>query len=201
VTITFVRHGKTEWNDAKRFQGQSDIPLSDAGRAQARALADSLALVPFTRAYASDLDRALATARTIARPHDVAVVPDSRLREFNFGAWEGLTWAQIVERWPELAKQPYTAARLYHPFGGESFDTVVARVRSFLDDVMQHDDEHVLVVLHAGTLHAAIEALAPSDLPAEPLAFSTASVTRVAMEAGRARLMTLNDVSHLTPTP
>lgn len=156
--------------------------------------------MPFSRAYASDLGRALETARTIAGPHDLVVEPDPRLREFNFGAWEGLTWAQIIERWPDLARQPYTAASLYHPVDGETFDRVVARVRAFLDDLKTRDDEHVLVVLHAGALHAAIEALAPRGLPEDPLSFSTASITRVAMEPGGARLITLNDASHLYPS-
>jgi len=177
------------------------VPLSDAGRAQARALSDALALVPFTRAYASDLSRALDTARAIARPHGLAVASDPRLREFNFGDWEGLTWTHILERWPELAAQPYTEARLYHPRGGEAFDDVVARATAFLHDLRVLEDERVLVVTHAGILHAIVEAFGPAlrGLPDHPLVFATASITRVAMEAGGPRLITLNDVDHLNP--
>jgi broad specificity phosphatase PhoE len=143
------------------------------------------------------------TARTIARPHGLDVVPDARLREFDFGEWEGLTWTQIVERWPELAVQPYTEAQLYHPNGGESFDAVVARARSFLDDVQRLTDANVLVVTHAGALHALIEALGPNlrGRPSEPIVFTTASITRVAMEPDGPRLITLDNVDHLHPAP
>lgn len=143
------------------------------------------------------------TARTIARPHGLAVVPDLRLREFDFGEWEGLTWAQIVERWPELGDQSYAQARLYHPTGGESFEAVVERVRSFLNDVRTLTDANVLVVTHAGALHAFIEAFGPNlrGRPSEPIVFTTASITRVAMEPGGPRLITLDNVDHLYPAP
>ncbi len=177
------------------------MPLSDTGRAQARALSDALALVPFTRAYASDLSRALETAHAIARPHGLVVASDPRLREFDFGAWEGLTWAQILERWPELAEQPYTDARLYHPHEGEAFGDVVARAGAFLHDLRGLPEDRLLVVTHAGVLHAIVEALGPAlrGRPAHPIVFATASITRVAMEAGGPRLITLNDVDHLHP--
>ena len=173
------------------------MPLSDVGRAQARALAEALALTVFTRAYASDLERAVETAEAIAVPHGIGVRTDVRLREFDFGAWEGLTWAEIVVRWPEQKDHHYTSARMYHPVGGETFDAVVERVRSFFRELTGAPNERILIVAHAGALHAVIEAL--GILPPAPISFSTASITRVAMDAGKARLISLNDVSHLDP--
>jgi alpha-ribazole phosphatase len=123
------------------------------------------------------------------------------LREFDFGEWEGLTWAQIVERWPELADRSYADAKLYHPEGGESFDDVVARAASFLHDVSERADPQVLIVTHAGVLHAMIEAFGPSlqGRGTAPIVFATASITRIAMEPEGARLISLNDVDHLNP--
>lgn len=204
MELILVRHGATEWNASHRFQGRTDVPLSDVGRAQALALAQALCNMPFTHAYASDLVRALETARAIAAPHDLRVVPDARLCEFDFGAWEGLTWAQIVEREPELGLRMPTQARLYAPSGGESFDHVVARVRSFFDEVVHGLDlrAYVLIVMHAGTLHAAIEVLRPQGLDPLGISFAPASITRIAvdgiaMEEGHSRIITLNDVDHI----
>ena len=196
-----MRHGQTEWNASRRYQGRSDIPLSDEGRAQAQALSRGLASHVFDAVYASDLIRAIETARIIAAPHGLNVQSDPRIREFDFGAWEGLTWPEIVERWPAFADQGATAAKFYQPEGGERFEDVCVRVEQFLDDLRRTNHEHVLVVTHAGVLHAVLEVLGSSiqDRPGDGLSvsFSQASVTRIAMDGEQARIITLNDVSHL----
>ncbi len=200
-----MRHGETEWNATRRYQGRSDIPLSREGRAQAQALSTALRDHQFDAVYASDLRRAIETSRVIAEAHGLDVQTDPRIREFDFGEWEGLTWAEIIERWPQFAEQGATAAKLYHPEGGERFEDVCARVQSFLDDLGRTSYEHVLVVTHAGVLHAVLDVLgsAIQDLPGDGLSvsFSQASVTRIAMTPEQVRLITLNDVSHLSPAP
>ena len=177
--------------------------MSDRGREQALALASALAPQRFTHAYASDLMRARETAGIIAAAQPpLTVTPEQRLREFDFGRWEGLTWAQIVERWPELLEREPTQARLYEPPGGERFEAVVARVGAFLSDARAlGDDANVLAVGHAGTLHAALAALRPGGVDPLGVVFSTASFTRIAMEGEHARIITLNDVHHLDSTP
>lgn len=198
MELFLVRHGETAWNAERRFQGQSDVPLSPRGHTQASAIAAALANMPFARAYSSDLDRARATAHAIVADRGLTVETDARLREFDFGAWEGLTWAQIVARWPELDDQLPTRARFYEPTDGERFEHVVARVRSFLDELRAREAlGNVLIVTHAGALHAALEVLAPEGFDPLATVFSTASITRIAMEGDRARIITLNDVNHL----
>lgn len=158
----------------------------------------------FDAIYASDLKRAWQTAEMIARPQHLSVQRDARLREFDFGAWEGLTWAEIVARWPEFADQGGTVAKSYTPEGGETFAAVCARVAAFLADVRATSFERVLVVTHAGVLHAVLDVLgaAIDDRAGDhlALAFSQASITTIAMEGEQARLITLNDVSHLNTT-
>jgi broad specificity phosphatase PhoE len=150
------------------------------------------------------LQRAIETARVIAQPHGLEVKIDPRIREFDFGEWEGLTWQQIVERWPEFREQGATAAKLYQPEGGETFDAVCVRVESFLNDLRRTSYENVLVVTHAGVLHAVLDVLgeAIQDRPGDGLSvsFSQASVTRITMVGEQVRLITLNDVSHLSST-
>jgi broad specificity phosphatase PhoE len=140
--------------------------------------------------------RALETARVIAEPHALDVASDDRLREFAFGEWEGLTWPQIVANRPHLAEAGATAAADYAPEGGETFAQVAARLRSFFDELRARSDAHVVLVTHAGPLHAALTVL---DVAADAAgaAFSPAGVTRIAMEPAGARLISLNDVRHL----
>ena len=195
-----MRHGRTAWNASKRFQGHSDVPLSDEGHAQARALARVLRGERFDRAYASDLKRAIETAETILSGAAARLEVDARLREFDFGTWEGLTWDEIVERFPSRAHDVPTDARAYHPDGGESFGDVEARVASFLAELEGLPAARVLVATHAGVLHAAMSVLAPrldDDQRALKVVFSPAGITRVTMDEGHARLITVNDVSHL----
>jgi broad specificity phosphatase PhoE len=155
----------------------------------------------FDAIYASDLSRALETARIVAEPHGLVVIADSRLREFNFGQWEGLTWDEIVSTRPHLADSELTAASLYAPDGGETFETVCERIRPFFDELRANPVEHAAIVMHAGPLHAALAVLGLSDEPVDVARtgrrFEAASLTRIAMEQGGSRLITLSDVRHL----
>ena len=102
--IILARHGETDWNSGRRVQGHTDIPLNAAGVDQARALAEQLAGEPLTAVFSSDLSRALDTARAVADVHGLEVTVDPRLREKNFGTWEGLTDVEIAERFPEARR-------------------------------------------------------------------------------------------------
>lgn len=197
--LTFVRHGATDWNRDRRFQGQSDIPLNAEGRAQAGALARALQRETFDYAVSSDLARALQTAQAIRGA--LPVVPDPRWREFAFGEWEGLTWEEIAQRWPDIAAQGVTVAKAYAPPGGETFETVRARVGNALDELSASGHKHVLIVTHAGPLHAMLQHVFSDreSLMQEMLGirFTPASITRIAIEDGEPELLGLNDVAHL----
>lgn len=200
IRFTFVRHGSTEWNALRRFQGQSDIPLDANGRAQAKALAALLRNEQFDIAISSDLSRAYETARIIRG--ELPVEQDPRWREFAFGEWEGLTWDEIAQRWPDLAQHSVAAAKYYTPVGGESFDEVRARVRAAIADVRARGYAHALIITHAGPLHAMLHSFFSEREAemAEALAvrFSPASVTRIDVdEGGRAGLVSLNETAHL----
>jgi broad specificity phosphatase PhoE len=155
LELICVRHGRTAWNAVRRFQGRTDIPLDDEGRAQARALAAHLGRERFDVALASDLVRAAATAAAIGAACGVPIEAEPRLREMNFGVWEGLTWDEIVARTPELAGRP-TSPRSQVPAGGESFGDVCARIRPVLDGLAGRlpSDGRALIVSHAGIMHA-----------------------------------------------
>ncbi|MGZ5847387.1 MAG: histidine phosphatase family protein, partial [Ramlibacter sp.] len=101
--IIAVRHGETSWNADARIQGQRDIGLNDTGRWQARRVGQALADEPITAVYSSDLERAQATAQSISDVKGVPVIPHEGLRERSFGMFEGKTFDEIHQAWPEHA--------------------------------------------------------------------------------------------------
>ena len=201
VELLLVRHGLTAWNSSGRFQGRSDIPLSPAGAAQARAVADALADVPIDAAYASDLVRAESTATAILAERAIPLRLDARLREFDFGAWEGLTWSEIVANFPGESGSQRTSARDYRPQGGETFDDVRRRVRAWLSELAPYDHRRILVVAHAGTLHALVAELVGDGYDPSQLRFSHASISRIEYSEGSGRILTLDESAHLQSPP
>jgi broad specificity phosphatase PhoE len=200
-----IRHGPTDWNAEGRFQGQTDVPLSEGGRRDARAIATALRDDRVRIIYSSELSRAVETAKIIAAQSGAAVITDARLREFDFGRWEGLTWRQILEQNAELRNQLPTAARYYTPAGGESFPAVCRRAQSFLDDLtaQSRDDGVTAVVTHAGVLHAmlAVLQLNGSESFEQTLSFTPGSITRIEIGNGTAQIISLNEVRHLKRVP
>ncbi|MFT3921219.1 MAG: histidine phosphatase family protein [Myxococcales bacterium] len=156
VRITFVRHGESLSNHAQRWQGQGDSPLSELGRKQARALGQRLAGRRFDRVVASDLARAVDTARATG----FAFEQERALREFDVGVWEGLTRDEVATRYPEEIARLKAGEDL--PLGGgESFatfslrvDAALARLRDALEP-----GQHALVVCHGGVIGAALSGL------------------------------------------
>jgi broad specificity phosphatase PhoE len=153
TTLLLARHGETDWNRDGRWQGHADTALNALGREQARELAESLAGEPLAAVYASDLSRARETAEIVARARGLPVVIDERLREINFGAWEGLTTPEVEERFPE-AVEAWRMNDGFHEFtGGETYDVMGARVVAALEEIARaHPGEQVLVVLHGGPI-------------------------------------------------
>lgn len=139
------------------------------------------------------------TARAIRG--NAPVQADERWREFAFGQWEGLTWEEIAARWPVVDEHGHTAAERYTPPGGETFDTVCVRVAAALDELRATGASCILVVTHAGPLHAMLHTLF-GDRQAEMqevlgVRFSPASITRVALGDDAPEILALNEVSHL----
>ncbi|HEY1882720.1 MAG TPA: histidine phosphatase family protein [Candidatus Cybelea sp.] len=201
MLLTLIRHGPTEWNASRRFQGRTNVPLSPTGRAHALAAADALKSKRIDRIYSSDLQRAFETAQIVGEPHDAEILTDERLREFDFGAWEGLTWVEIVARNPHLYGLGSTAAKHYTPEGGESFEDVCVRVGSFLDDLGAQRLERAVVVTHAGPLHAMFTVLKLSESAAGgehlSLSFAPGSISQLRVEGGEAKILRVNDRRHI----
>lgn len=154
TTLILARHGETDWNRDGRWQGHADVDLNGTGREQARALAAELGDAPIEAVYASDLRRARETAVVLADAKGLPVQVDPRLREIDVGDWQGLTTAEIHERWPDHAGAwPPDDGK---PFpGGETYEAMGERVVEALAEIARHHpDREVLVVLHGGPIRA-----------------------------------------------
>jgi len=197
--LLLIRHGETEWNQSGRYQGQTDVPLSEVGLAQAQALARRLAGETLHAVYTSDLSRARQTAEAIAAPHGLAVRPDPRLRELDFGQWEGLTYAQVLERDPEARAFWDSGDPSAKPPGGESREQMLERVRLVLADLARHEDGQTLAVVgHGGSLKLLL-CLALGMAPTRywQLRLDNASLSELSLYEKGAILSSLNDFQHL----
>jgi broad specificity phosphatase PhoE len=175
------------------------VELSELGRRQANAIADRLRTELVEHIYTSDLQRARETAEIIAAAHGLAITPDSRLREFRFGSWEGLTWPEIAASDPKL-NDATDIIGAYAPPGGETIADVMERWKRFQADLVRAGHRRVVVVTHAGMLHAAIRATRPlgaEAVTAGRFRFTPASLTRVRIHADGSTVTALNDSRHL----
>jgi probable phosphoglycerate mutase len=154
--IIAIRHGETAWNVDSRIQGQLDVGLNDKGRQQARRVGEALASEPITAVYSSDLGRAHETAQSIAEAAGIPVVPEEGLRERGFGMFEGKTFDEIHQTWPEHAQNWRRRIPEWKPpEGGESLLELRERVtRTMTELAARHPGEQIVVVAHGGVLDA-----------------------------------------------
>ena len=147
--ILLVRHAVAEGNG--RFQGHTDVPLAPAAGPQLRVLVRKISRYPVQAIYSSDLQRAHATAKAVARRFGTEVILRPGLREIHFGRWEGLSWRQIVRRFPRLSRLWLTRFPRYPIPGAERFDAFKKRVTRELDEIVSaNTGSCVAIVTHAG---------------------------------------------------
>ena len=157
--LWLVRHGVTAWNAEKRLCGKSDIPLSTEGQVQADWIAQQLQAMPLSTIYTSDLIRAKQTAECIARQYRSAipVIPTPTWREMSFGDWEGLTYAQVAQQFPQYLSF-FTHPMRCTPPNGESFSALVQRVSNafmlLAKTVASNTTGDIVLVSHNGSLRA-----------------------------------------------
>ncbi|MFF0742611.1 bifunctional RNase H/acid phosphatase [Streptomyces sp. NPDC004111] len=203
ATLVLLRHGETPLTPEKRFSGSggSDPMLSAVGRKQAEAVADALAARGTVQAIVSSpLLRCRETADAVARRLGLPVQVEEDLRETDFGAWEGLTFAEVKQRHPEDLDDWLDSPDAAPTGGGESFAEVAVRVAAARDRLTEkYAGRTVLVVTHV----TPVKTLVRLALGAPPQALfrmelSAASLSAVAYYAdGNASVRLLNDTSHL----
>jgi len=199
VTL-LLRHGQTPMSVQKRYAGRSDVPLTDTGMAQAAAAAKRLASAGIDAIVASPLRRTMQTAGEVAAVTGLPVAAEDGFRETDFGAWEGLTFAEVRERWPS-EMTAWLADPEVAPPGGESFAEVSERVTAALDRVLAgRTGQRILVVSHV----TPIKTLVAAALLAPPAALyrmhlDVAALSEIDWYAdGPAVLRSYNDTAHLS---
>lgn len=151
--VIFIRHGQTFWNKEKKYQGHTDISLNEIGFKQAKLVGKRLAGEKINAIYCSDLLRACQTAECIAQHHALPIIRKKELREINFGVWEGLTYHEIMETWPQILSTMYSQPGKTCPPQGENYDRVRRRVIKVLQQcIAKHQNETIAIVSHGGTM-------------------------------------------------
>ena len=151
TTILIVRHGETLWNKERRLQGQKDIPLSETGILQAKALQDTIKRHKITKIYTSKLSRAIKTAEIITNHLDLPMKKLKTLNEISYGQWEG----KLREEYKEELKRLNIPYHLYTPKNGEPNNRFKKRViSSFRKIVNKNQGETILIVAHGAVIQA-----------------------------------------------
>lgn len=203
TTLVLLRHGETPLTPQKRFSGSggNDPELSEAGRRQAKAVADALAARGTVQAIvASPLRRCQETAAYVASRLGLEVRTEAGLRETDFGAWEGMTFAEVKERHPADLDAWLADAKVKPTGGGESFAQVAKRVAVARDKVLaRYAGRTVLVVSHVTPIKSIVRlALGAPPEALFRMELSAASLSAVAYYAdGNTSVRLLNDTAHL----
>ncbi len=190
TTLLIVRHGQTDWNVQKRIQGHTDIPLNDTGKSEALTLAEKLQTTRFVACYSSDLSRAFETATILARPHALPVQSDTRLRERQFGPWEG------------RLRDDLFACPLPERGGVENSQDLHQRVFHCFDELaMQHAGESVLIVSHGGLMLSILLQIGGFECPIELLKSRNTATIQLEHSGGRWSLKDVQGITFATGEP
>ena len=162
TTLYLIRHGRTDWNEEGRYQGQCDPPLNALGQQQAQEAAAALGDVPWTALYSSDLARAQQTAQVLSDLINAPVQLDPRLREIDVGQWAGKPFHIIRSRAPELYAQWRTVPEQVRPGGGESLHELAARLVEALDEIAAAHPDGTTAIFSHGAAIATIRCLVAS---------------------------------------
>lgn len=197
--LTLIRHGLTEWNKRGKFQGHSDIELSEEGEQQAEALRIRLAKLErdglaLDWVVSSPLKRAYRTAELALPGREIGC--DERLKELNFGAFEGRTLAQNreAEAWNTWYRDPFK----HQTPGGESYEALRLRVVDWLESL---PEGHTAAFTHSGTIQMLISHILGVEHPRwrKRIVLRHTSLTRVLCQGGELVIERVNDAQHLAP--
>ena len=199
IRLYVVRHGATVWNKETRYQGQTDIPLSEEGEEQAERIAGRFTCEPITAVYSSPLMRALDTARVIARPHGLEVGLLPGMLEIGFGDWEGKEYTHVREQYSEKLRN-WIQDPLKHGIpNGESLPALKERVEGALDKILsEHKEGHVVLVGHSGSIRMLFCSLLKMNLSAfwRIMQFN-GGVNRIEFRNSIPTVFSMNDTAHM----
>ncbi len=154
TTLYIVRHGQTDWNVQGKLQGHADIPLNNAGRAEAAGLGERIGNIDFDICFSSDLQRAIETAEILSATHPVVIKSVPLLRERNYGSWEGRLFSELLE----YEKEGHPLLNI------ESDEEIQKRIFPLLNEIVNnHPGATVLIVTHGSVLRSLLAHLLNID--------------------------------------
>ena len=200
TTVLLIRHGETEWNILGKFQGSTDIPLSQEGIRQAHMLKNRLN-GDFDYVYASPLKRAYETAQTISEGTDKTITIAEGIREINFGKWEGLTLKGIAEKYPDVFKS-WRTDKEEGKFCGGDMSTLNASIRArncIMEIVKEHKGKKIAIVAHGGIIKAGLIGIFGWDMSMyHKIALGNTCINTVTFNDDlKPAIVGLNDTNHL----
>lgn len=197
--VVAIRHGETDWNAGARLQGQIDIALNQVGRAQVARLAQALRDEGLSAVFSSDLERAADTARAFAEPLGLPLVLDASLRERAFGHFEGKTYDEIAQHWPQGAQRWRSRDPDFAPEGGETLAGFQARSVVAAERIATaHAGSCIALVTHGGVLDALYRAAVRIPIGApRTWQLGNASINRLLHTAQGFALVGWDDRRHL----
>jgi broad specificity phosphatase PhoE len=205
TTFYLIRHGETDWNLHGRWQGHTDIPLNEDGRAQARRLAARLRAdrVRFDAIYSSDLQRAWETAGVVGAALDRAPLALPALREINVGSWSGLTSIEVRAQDGETYAR-YKSGEDAARGGGERFLDLYTRVVAAVEQLAdQQPGQTLALVTHGGPVRALLMHAArdKDGLDVRHVHIGNTSITLLIGDRSDWELGPINDIAHLATGP
>lgn len=193
--LFLIRHGQTDYNRKKRYSGSTDVPLNDLGRRQIRKLKKRLRGKAFHKIYVSDRKRAIESARMIFTDKKAEKVPE--LREIHFGVFEGLTYDQIMKKYPAVYKRwlkdPFSVKI---PKAEKLADFRKRVIRALNKIIAKHKHETVAIVCHGGPISIFVNHILKEKNFWKYIPRS-ASLSVIEHKDGRAKIRALSDTRHL----
>jgi len=200
VELYIVRHGETDTNYTGKINGSAtDLALNETGRNQVNYLKEHLNINDFDEVYASPLKRAQETASILNQNvHDIKT--DDRLREINYGAWDGLLADDVQAKYPQCFDEHNYLAANYSDYSkdAETFQSVLDRLHLFFADMTKKDNEKILVVCHGFLTRSLIQLVTKTPDVEGILEPANASVSKVVItKTGRTYLAYYNRMENL----
>ena len=201
LRLYFMRHGETVWNTERRYQGMTDIELSEEGLRQAECAAKRFKNIKIDKIYASPLKRAMKTAEKIAAEKGLEIISEDDFREIHFGEWEGKTVPELTEKYGESYTNFIRDPHKYGFHGEGSVENVINRIKPGIDRLIAEEKGNVLIVSHGGIIRLMIMYIMGLDSSwFTKMWINNTGVSIIEIKDGRKLLLTLNDSAHLAET-
>lgn len=202
MKIYLTRHGETEWNLMKIMHGHKNANLTPKGIEEAKKLGNSLEEIKFDIIYSSPIQRAVDTAKYIRGNRDTNIITDEKLKELNFGKWEGMYEKDCSEIYPEQFNNLWYKPEIFEPVeGGERLQDLMKRIEEWFYDMIKNSEhENILIVTHGVVNRAFYTVLKNNPIERfweKPYILNTA-LTVIEVDDEKIDFVLEADISHLT---